>query len=78
MKWWSELGKAEQWGVAGLVLGLALIVLFFVLHALYEICYYGPRAYLRHAVRMDAEGWRLIGILLFLAMAAAMVFTQVV
>lgn len=66
-------GNELQGGLA--VFGAGLIGLL-LLRFLWDFVR-SPRGALRNAFSMDAEGWRLIGILLFLGIAMMCVWWQV-
>ena len=79
MNWlrsWLPLGVANQWVVGGLLAGLAILIFLALLHAVLYIRSYGFRNYLASTFRIENESWRLIGILLLVAMACAMVCSQ--
>ena len=78
IRWWSPLVVNNQWVVFALGAGLGLLVLIALIRAAWYIREYGFRNYLRSTFTIENETWRLIGILLLLAMACAMVFTQVI
>jgi len=78
IEWWSPLIVNNQWVVFSLGAGLGLLVLVALVRAVLYIKEFGFKSYLRSTFTIENETWRLIGILLLLAMACAMVFTQVI
>jgi hypothetical protein len=78
LRWWSPVVVSNQWVVAALAAGLGLLVLVALFRAVLYIREYGFWNYLRSTFSIENETWRLIGILLLLAMACAMVFFQVI
>jgi hypothetical protein len=76
LRWWSPLVVNNQWVVAALAAGLGLLVLVALFRAVVYIREFGFRNYLRSTFSIENETWRLIGILLFLAIACAMVFLR--
>lgn len=66
---WGGLNAAVAWGLGGLAA-------VFLLRSLVDLVRSGPRAYLRSALRMEPETWRLIGVLALLAAAAGMAAMQ--
>jgi hypothetical protein len=73
---WLTPSVSNQWVVVGLVGGLSILVLVSLLRAILYIRQFGLWNYLKTTSQIENETWRLIGILLLLAMAAAMVFAQ--
>jgi hypothetical protein len=73
---WLTPSVSNQWVVVGLVGGLSILVLVSLLRAILYIRQFGLWNYLKTTFQIENETWRLIGILLLLAMAAAMVFAQ--
>jgi predicted membrane-bound dolichyl-phosphate-mannose-protein mannosyltransferase len=73
---WMALVAANQWVVAGLIAGLSILVLAFLLRSAVYVARFGFVNWLKSTFQIQGESWRLIGILLLLMMAAAMVFTQ--
>ncbi|HLY11564.1 MAG TPA: hypothetical protein VKW04_19845 [Planctomycetota bacterium] len=74
---WLRPVVSNQWVVVSLLGGLAILVLSFLVRSGLYIRRFGVVTWLKSAWRMDPETWRLIGVLMLFAMAAAMVFTQV-
>jgi hypothetical protein len=64
----------ELWTALAVFAGGLVGVL--LLRLLWDVLRSGPRAVLRNGWRIEPETWRLIGILLFLGIAAMMVWTQ--
>jgi len=73
---WGALVAANQWVVAGLIAGLSLLILTFLLRSAVYVARFGFVNWLKSTFRIEGESWRLIGILLLLMIAAAMVFIQ--
>jgi hypothetical protein len=73
---WIGLAMANQWVVAGLAVGLGILVLAFLVRSAVFVARFGMVNWLKSTFQIENESWRLIGILLLLGMAAAMVFTQ--
>jgi len=73
MTWLEGLGLAK-WIVGALLVGLGVMTGAALARSIVALRRYGIRVFLRHALSMETETWRLIGILALLAaMAAAMV-----
>ena len=76
-----DLFRAETPGhelYRGLALGIGLIAGVVLLRFLWDLAVYGPRAMLRNGLRIDPETWRLIGILIFIAIVGMTVWFQYV
>ncbi|HLY75880.1 MAG TPA: hypothetical protein VKU80_17305 [Planctomycetota bacterium] len=73
---WVGLVAANPWVVAGLIAGLGVLVLAFLLRWAVPVARFGFANWLKSTLRIQGDSWRPIGILLLLMIAAAMVFTQ--
>jgi hypothetical protein len=76
IRFWISAIAAHPWLVAALLAGLGLIILLSLFRAILYIKHFGFLNYLKAALKMEGETWRLVGILLLIAMACAMVSFQ--
>lgn len=67
------MAVSNQWVAASMLAGLLLLVGIALGRALFYIREYGFWNYVRSTFRIEGETWRLIGILLLVAMACAMI-----
>ena len=65
-----------HWFWIALAAWAGLVVLTVLARTLYQLVYYGPRAYFRNAFRIDTGTWWLIAVLLFMGIAGMTVWTQ--
>jgi hypothetical protein len=72
----SCFDQDNRWIVGALLFGLAVLILTGLLHSRNYIRSIGLRNALRTTFRVEGRTWRVIGILLFLAMACAMMWSQ--
>ncbi len=69
-------GTPGHWLWIALAAWAGLVVLGALTRSLYEILYYGPRAYLRQALRVDTGTWWLLAVLVFIGIAGMTVWIQ--
>jgi len=74
VRWWSPLVVNNQWVVAALAAGLGLLVLIALVRAAFTIREFGFRNYLRSTFSIENETWRLIGILILVAVAVVLMY----
>jgi hypothetical protein len=72
----SWINEDNRWVVGALLFGLGVLILTGLLHSGRYIRHFGLRNFLRTTFRIEGETWRVIGILLLLAMACAMMSSQ--
>jgi len=77
-KEWLRPAVSNQYVVVSLLGGLGLLVLAFLVRSGVYIYRFGFFNWVKSAFQMEGESWRLIGILLLVMMAVAMVWCQVV
>lgn len=70
------INEDNKWVVMALLFGLGVLVLVGLLHSARYIRHFGFLNFLKSTCRIEGETWRLIGILLFLVMACAMMWIQ--
>jgi hypothetical protein len=70
------VNEDNQWVVLALLFGLGVLVLVALVHSTRSIRHLGFLNFLRSTCRIEGETWRIIGILLLLAMACAMMSSQ--
>jgi hypothetical protein len=73
---WLNPVISNQWVVFSIGGGLGLLLLYFLFRSGLYIRRYGFRNWLRATFQIDSESWRLIGILLFVAIAAALMYLR--
>jgi hypothetical protein len=74
IRWWSPLIVNNQWVLAFLGVGLGLLLLVAIFRSIVYIAHYGFRNYLRTSFRVEGETWRVIGILLLVAVAIVLMY----
>jgi hypothetical protein len=70
------INEDSKWVVMALLFGLGVLVLVGLLYSARYIRHFGFLNFLKSTFHIEGETWRLIGILLFLAMACAMMWIQ--
>jgi hypothetical protein len=75
---WLRPAVSNQYVVVGFFAGLGILVLAFLIRSGVYVYRFGFVNWVKSAFRMEGESWRLIGILLLVMMAVAMVWTQIV
>ena len=73
---WLNPVISNQWVVFSFGGSLALLALYFLFRSGLYIGRFGFRNWLRATFRMDSESWRLIGMLLFVAIAVALMYLR--
>ena len=74
---WLNPVISNQWVVFSIGGGLGLLVLYFLFRSGLYIKRFGFVNWLKTTFQIDSESWRLIGILMLVLIAMAMVWTQV-
>lgn len=74
IQWWSPLIVNNQWVLAALGFGLGLLVLVAIFRSIVYIAHYGFRNYLKSSFRIEGETWRVIGILILVAVAIVLMY----
>ena len=74
IQWWSPLIVNNQWVLAALGFGLGLLVLVAIFRSIVYIAHYGFRNYLKTSFRIEGETWRVIGILILVAVAIVLMY----
>ena len=72
----SWINEDNRWMVVSLMFGLGVLVLVGMLHSARAVRHFGFLNYLKSTLRIEPDTWRIIGILLLLAMACAMMSSQ--
>jgi hypothetical protein len=70
------INEDNKWVVGALLFGLGVLVLVGLVHSARYVRHFGFLNFLRSTCRIEGETWRVIGILLLLAMACAMMSSQ--
>jgi hypothetical protein len=70
------INEDNQWVAMALLFGLGVLLLVALLHSARSVRHFGFLNFLKSTFRIEGETWRLIGILLLVAMACAMMSTQ--
>jgi len=73
---WLNPVISNQWVVFSLGGGLGILVLYFLFRSGLYIRRFGVVTWLRSFYQIEAESWRLIGILLFVGIAAALMYLR--
>lgn len=73
---WLDPVVSNQWVVFGIGSGLGLLVLFFLLRSGLYIKRFGIVNWLKSTFQIENESWRLIGILLFVGFAVALMYLR--
>ena len=73
---WLNPVISNQWVVFSIGGGLGLLLLCFLFRSGLYIRRFGFRNWLRATFQIDSESWRLIGILLFFAIAMALMYLR--
>jgi len=74
IRWWSPLIVNNQWVMAALCGGLGLLVLIALVRSIHYIAHFGFRNYLKTSFRVEGETWRIIGILILVAVAIVLMY----
>ena len=74
---WLNPVISNQWVVLSFGGGLGLLVLWFLLRSGLYIKRFGVVNWLKSTFQIESETWRMIGILMLVLIAVAMVWTQV-
>lgn len=75
-KEWLRPAASNQYVVVSLLAGLGLLALAFLARSGVYIYRFGFVRWLKATFQIEGESWRLIGILLLVMIAAAMVWSQ--
>ncbi len=70
------VNEDNQWVVMALLYGLGVLALVALVHSARSIRHFGFLNFLKSTCRIEGETWRVIGILLLIAMACAMMSSQ--
>ena len=70
------INEDNRWIVGALLWGLGILLLAGAVRSGAYIRDHGFRNFVKSAVRIEPETWRIIGVLLLLAMACAMMSSQ--
>jgi hypothetical protein len=70
------INEDNRWILMALLFGLGVLVLLGLLHSARYVRHFGFLNFLKSTFRIEGETWRLIGILLLIAMACAMMSSQ--
>jgi len=73
---WLNPVISNQWVVFSLGGGLGILVLYFLFRSGLYIRRFGVVNWLKSFYQIEAESWRLIGILLFVAIAVALMYLR--
>jgi hypothetical protein len=76
IQWWSPLVVNNLWVLAALGVGLGLLVVVAIFRSIVYIAHYGFRNYLKSSFRIEGETWRVIGILLLVAIAMMLMYAR--
>lgn len=74
LQWWSPLIVNNQWVLAALGAGLGVLLIIALVRAAWSIREYGFLNYVKSTFRIEGETWRVIGILLLVAVAIVMMY----
>jgi len=69
-------GTPGRWLWIALSAWAGLVIFTVLAQTLYQLLYYGPRAYFRNAFRIDTGTWWLIAVLVLISVAGACVWSQ--
>ena len=73
---WLSPVVSNQWAVFGIGSGLGLLILFFLFRSGLYVHRYGFVNWLKATFRIDSESWRLISVLLLVAIAVALMYVR--
>ncbi len=73
---WFRPAVSNQYVVLCIGIALGVLVLYGLIRSGIYIWHFGFRNWLRATFRIDSESWRLIGMLLFVAIAVALMYLR--
>ncbi len=73
---WTELFRNHPTVTMCLAAGFGVLVVAALAQAVYHASHYGLRPYLRNLLRIDSSNWRIIAVLLLVALAMLIIWLQ--